>query len=139
VRGEQHPRSDALLASEKSEGVHGVRYMAERIPCAELVELPGASHAWFANAEPIAHEVERFLTEIWKSGERDVVETERVLATVLFRDIVGSTKEGSGARRCSRRSRSYSAAAWAIGSRVWCLSRWRLSRSGGSFGLGCAA
>jgi len=84
-----------LLASEKSNDVEDAQYMAERIPGAVLVKLPGASHAWFAQPEPIAREVERFLTEIWKRGEWDLVETDRVLATVLFTDIVGSTEKAA--------------------------------------------
>jgi pimeloyl-ACP methyl ester carboxylesterase len=84
-----------LLASEKSGDVKDARYMAERIPGAELVELPGASHAWFANPEPIAREAERFLTDIWEGGEWELVETDRVLATVLFTDIVGSTRKAA--------------------------------------------
>ena len=65
--------------------------MAEKVPGAELVILPGDDHAWFASPEPAAREVERFLTGIWKRGEWDVYESERVLATVLFTDIVDST------------------------------------------------
>src|SRR6266545_8426229 len=67
------------------------RYMAERIPGAELVELPGEDHGWWVHPEPIAHELERFLRDIWNRGEWDVVESDRVLATILFTDIVGST------------------------------------------------
>jgi len=67
------------------------RYMAERIPGAEMVELPGEDHAWWFRPEEIGREVERFLRGIWDRGEWDVVETDRVLATVLFTDIVGST------------------------------------------------
>lgn len=67
------------------------RYMAERIPTAEMVELPGADHGWWVNSEEIAREAERFLRGIWDRGEWDVIESDRVLATVLFTDIVGST------------------------------------------------
>jgi class 3 adenylate cyclase len=41
--------------------------------------------------EQIAREVERFLRSIWERGEWELFEPERVLATVLFTDIVGST------------------------------------------------
>jgi pimeloyl-ACP methyl ester carboxylesterase len=45
--------------------LRSARYLAERIPGAELVVIPGDSHAWFAEcAEPIADEIERFLTGI---------------------------------------------------------------------------
>ncbi|MEX2458858.1 MAG: adenylate/guanylate cyclase domain-containing protein, partial [Actinomycetota bacterium] len=67
------------------------RYIAERIPGAELVELPGEDHGWWVRPEPIAREVERFLRGIWDRSEWDVVDLDRVLATVLFTDIVGST------------------------------------------------
>jgi pimeloyl-ACP methyl ester carboxylesterase/class 3 adenylate cyclase len=71
------------------------RYIAERIPNAELVELPGEDHGWWVEPEPIAREVERFLRNIWDSGEWNLVETDRVLATVLFTDIVGSTAKAA--------------------------------------------
>jgi class 3 adenylate cyclase len=69
--------------------------MAERMPNAELVELPGGDHGWWADPEPIAREVERFERTIWERGEWDLVETDRVLATVLFTDIVGSTAKAA--------------------------------------------
>jgi pimeloyl-ACP methyl ester carboxylesterase/class 3 adenylate cyclase len=76
--------------------VRSAQYIAQQIPAAELVVIPGDSHAWFAEcAEPIADEVERFLTGIWERGEWNEVETERVLATVLFTDIVGSTAKAA--------------------------------------------
>jgi pimeloyl-ACP methyl ester carboxylesterase len=67
------------------------QYLADRIPGAELVVLEGEDHAWFVNPEPIASEIERFLTDVWERGEWDAVEPGRVLATILFTDIVGST------------------------------------------------
>jgi class 3 adenylate cyclase len=67
------------------------RYIADRIPGAELVELPGQDHGYFVDPEPIVREIEQFLRGIWDRGEWDLVETDRVLATVLFTDIVGST------------------------------------------------
>jgi pimeloyl-ACP methyl ester carboxylesterase/class 3 adenylate cyclase len=79
------------VENEKWFHVGGARYLAEKIPGAELVVLPGEDHAWFANPGPAAHEIERFLTGIWKRGEWNVYESERVLATVLFTDIVDST------------------------------------------------
>ncbi len=66
-------------------------YLADHIPDAELVVLEGADHAWFVKPDPIAREVERFLTGIWDRGEWDAVEPDRVLATILFTDIVDST------------------------------------------------
>jgi class 3 adenylate cyclase len=69
--------------------IDGCRYMAERIPNAELVELSGENlSAW---AEPqIPDEIERFLSE----GRIDTA-PERVLTTVLFTDIVESTSRAA--------------------------------------------
>jgi pimeloyl-ACP methyl ester carboxylesterase/class 3 adenylate cyclase len=67
------------------------RYIADRIPGSEFVELDGRDHIWFANPGQIVEEVERFLRGIWERGEWDVVERDRVLATILFTDIVGAT------------------------------------------------
>jgi class 3 adenylate cyclase len=67
--------------------VEHARYMARHIPGAKLVELPGEDHmAWFGDQDSILDEVEQFLT-----GRRHAHEPERVLATVLFADIAGST------------------------------------------------
>jgi class 3 adenylate cyclase len=64
------------------------RYMAERIPGARYVELDGSDHLWFAgDVDSIFDEVEEFLT-----GTRRKVVTNRALATVLFTDIVDSTR-----------------------------------------------
>jgi pimeloyl-ACP methyl ester carboxylesterase len=63
------------------------RYLAEHIEGAKLVELPGEDHIpAVGNREAIIDEVEEFLTGIRAS------ESDRVLATVLFTDIVGSTE-----------------------------------------------
>jgi len=63
------------------------RYFAEHIPGARLVELPGEDHAgWEGDQDPGNDEIEEFIT-----GHRPVHEPDRVLATVLFTDIVGST------------------------------------------------
>lgn len=80
-----HPVGDEVSRIEEG------RYIAERIPGAELVELSGEDHGWWVHPEEIAREAERFLRGIWDRGEWDLVESERVLATVLFTDIVGST------------------------------------------------
>lgn len=63
------------------------RWIADRIPDARYVELPGSDHLpWIGNSELVLDEVQGFLT-----GVRAAVTTDRVLATVLFTDIVGST------------------------------------------------
>jgi pimeloyl-ACP methyl ester carboxylesterase len=77
-----HARGDRVVNVR-----HG-RWLAEHIPGAKLVELPGIDHAvWFTNPDPVLDEVEEFLT-----GVRPVTEPDRVLATVMFTDIVGSTQ-----------------------------------------------
>lgn len=72
---------------DRSLPVEGARYLAERIRGARLVELPGEDHLPFVgDADEILEEIEEFLT-----GIRPLREPDRVLATVLFTDIVGST------------------------------------------------
>jgi pimeloyl-ACP methyl ester carboxylesterase len=67
--------------------VGGSRYMAERIPNARFVELTGIDHlAWVGDSDAIVDEVQEFLT-----GTRHVHEPTRILATVLFTDMVEST------------------------------------------------
>jgi pimeloyl-ACP methyl ester carboxylesterase len=68
--------------------VRGSRYMAERIPGAKYIELDGIDHLpWVGNPDAILDEIEEFLT-----GVRPGPDPDRVLATVLFTDIVGSTE-----------------------------------------------
>jgi class 3 adenylate cyclase len=68
--------------------IEHARYMAQRIPGARLVELPGDDHLpMLGPADDLLDEVEEFLT-----GVRRGPEAERMLATVLFTDIVGSTR-----------------------------------------------
>jgi pimeloyl-ACP methyl ester carboxylesterase len=67
------------------------RYMAARIPGAKLVELDGIDHIpWGSDSDVIVNEIEEFLT-----GARRGAEPDRVLATVLFTDIVGATERAS--------------------------------------------
>ncbi|HEX6680006.1 MAG TPA: adenylate/guanylate cyclase domain-containing protein [Gaiellaceae bacterium] len=66
------------------------RYIAERIPGAHFVELAGEAHAPFVDPDQILDEVETFLT-----GREPVPQPDRVLATVLFTDIVGSTAKAA--------------------------------------------
>ena len=67
------------------------RYMAARIPGAKLVELRGIDHIpWGCDSDLIVDEIEEFLT-----GARPGAEPDRVLATVLFTDIVGATERAS--------------------------------------------
>jgi pimeloyl-ACP methyl ester carboxylesterase len=67
------------------------RWIAQRIPGAKYVELPGDAHTlWAGDTDAIVDEVEEFLT-----GVRRGPEPERVLATVLFTDIVRSTQRAA--------------------------------------------
>ncbi|HKB20107.1 MAG TPA: adenylate/guanylate cyclase domain-containing protein [Gaiellaceae bacterium] len=67
------------------------RWIAAQIPGARFVELPGDSHTlWGGNPDEIVDEIEEFLT-----GTRRGPEPDRVLATVLFTDIVGSTVQAT--------------------------------------------
>jgi class 3 adenylate cyclase len=76
-----HKRGDRVTRFEQG------RYLAEHIEGAKFVELAGDDHMpWVGNGDAIIDEVEEFLTGIRPS------DTDRVLATILFTDIVGSTE-----------------------------------------------
>jgi class 3 adenylate cyclase len=76
--------------------VRGARVAAGQIPGARYVELSGDDHLpWVGDSEAIVGEVERFLTGIWQEGGWDEPEPERVLSTVLFTDIVGSSERAA--------------------------------------------
>jgi pimeloyl-ACP methyl ester carboxylesterase len=65
--------------------------LASQIPGARYAELPGIDHLpWAGDSEAVVGEVEEFLT-----GARSVPEPDRVLATVMFTDIVGSTERAA--------------------------------------------
>lgn len=75
----------AHLAAEES------RVLAGSIPGARLVELPGSDFwPWLGDSESAVAEIQEFVT-----GSRAELEPDRVLATVLFTDIVGSTRKAS--------------------------------------------
>lgn len=64
------------------------RHLADHIPGAKMIEMPGMDHLlWFGDVDGIVDEVEEFLT-----GVRSHAQSDRVLATVLFTDVVGSTE-----------------------------------------------
>ena len=68
------------------------RYLASRIPGARFVELPGVGHlALGGEGDRISVETNRFLKDVWESGGWDEAEPDRMLATVLFTDIVDAT------------------------------------------------
>jgi class 3 adenylate cyclase/dienelactone hydrolase len=73
---------------------HG-RFAAEHIAGARFVELPGDTHINLAHeGELIVREVRTFFEEVW-AGAWSAPEPDRVLATVLFTDIVGSTAKAA--------------------------------------------
>jgi class 3 adenylate cyclase/pimeloyl-ACP methyl ester carboxylesterase len=69
---------------------HG-RYLAEHITGSRYVELPGADAPyWVGDTGPMLDEIEEFIT-----GVRGHFDAERVLTTIVFTDIVGSTKRAA--------------------------------------------
>ena len=71
--------------------VGGSRYMAQQIPGARFVEYPGVDHLpWTSDPEPVLGDIEQFVT-----GVRHAPEPDRVLATVMFADIVDSTQRAA--------------------------------------------
>lgn len=78
-------------SGDLSANVEEGRWIASQIPGARFVELPGEDHfPWVGDQDAVLDEVEEFLT-----GERRVPEPDRVLATVMFTDIVGSTERAA--------------------------------------------
>jgi len=68
--------------------VEEARWIAKQVPGARYVELPGDDHlVWTGDTDTLLDEVEEFLTGVRRGPEPD-----RLLATVLFTDIVGSTE-----------------------------------------------
>jgi class 3 adenylate cyclase len=67
------------------------RYVGQHIPGAKLVELPGADNLFFAgDTTPLLDEIEEFLT-----GSLPAHRIDRLLATVLFTDVVSSTEQAT--------------------------------------------
>ena len=83
-----HREGDALVPVEAG------RYLAQNIPGAKYIELPGEDHLFQALDQDVLDllldEIEEFIT-----GARHRPETDRVLATVMFNDIVGSTERAA--------------------------------------------
>jgi class 3 adenylate cyclase len=75
---------------DPEESLEGARYLASHIPGARLVELPGSDHLpWIGDQSSVLREIETFLSVV----HEEAAELDRVLATVLFTDIVGSTEK----------------------------------------------
>ena len=66
------------------------RWLAGNLPGAKYIEMPGGDHLPWFHPEPVLAEIREFLT-----GSREADEPDRVLATVLFTDIVGSTERAA--------------------------------------------
>ena len=80
-----HRTGDTYWQSESS------RYLAEHIPGAHLVELPGRDgYPWLGDSAAVVDQVEEFLT-----GTRTEAEPARVVVTVMFTDIVDSTSRAA--------------------------------------------
>lgn len=80
-----HAKYDPMVTIENG------RYLAEQIPGASLVELETSDHLpWVGNPEHVLAEVKHFLT-----GKKDMHDVDRAVVTVLFTDIVDSTKLAS--------------------------------------------
>ncbi|MCW2650348.1 MAG: putative adenylate/guanylate cyclase [Mycobacterium sp.] len=80
-----HPRGDRHVRGEHAQD------LAKRIRHARLVELDGDDNVWFAgDSDRVLDEIESFLT-----GGRSATPSNRVLSTVLFTDIVGSTERAA--------------------------------------------
>jgi class 3 adenylate cyclase len=78
-------------AADNAVHVENGRYLARHIEGARYVELPGRTHIpWVGGGEDILAEIREFLT-----GVREAPEPDRVLATVLFTDVVGSTERAT--------------------------------------------
>jgi class 3 adenylate cyclase len=84
-------------SEDRMRRVGGGRHLAAEIAGAKYVELPGVeTHPWSGDQDPLLDEIEEFLT-----GIRRVADSDRVLATILFTDVVASTQQiaQSGDRR----------------------------------------
>ena len=80
-----HRRDNEILTID-----HG-RYLVDHIEGARFVELPGADYVvGIGDVDSVVDQVEEFLT-----GAPAAIDTDRVLATVLFTDIVGSTERSA--------------------------------------------
>jgi class 3 adenylate cyclase len=77
---------------DQAEPVEQARYIADRIPGAEKVELPGTNHQWIApDQDEVLDVIERFVRTL----REEEASYDRTLATVLFTDIVASTEVAS--------------------------------------------
>jgi class 3 adenylate cyclase/pimeloyl-ACP methyl ester carboxylesterase len=91
-------RVPTLIMHRKDEGAWDIRsgrYLADHIPGSRFVELPGADFSPSrGDQEKLFEELENFLGDV-AAGKQPEVEPDRVLATVLFSDIVGSSEKAA--------------------------------------------
>jgi class 3 adenylate cyclase len=84
----------ALIVHRTDDGVchvENARWLARNLPGARYVELDGDDHVpWYGDVARVLAEIREFLT-----GTREAAEPDRVLATVLFTDVVGSTERAA--------------------------------------------
>lgn len=81
-----------VLNRSGDEPIAAARWMSEQIQGARFVELPGNIHLpYYGDSKSVLREVERFITDVHQAGGWEAPEPDRVLATVLFTDIVDST------------------------------------------------
>jgi len=89
-----HVRAPTLILHRRDDPfapIAQARYLAGHIPGSRLVELPGRDHPHFVgDVDSVMDEVEEFLT-----GARAHADDDRALVTVLFTDLVGSTRRAS--------------------------------------------
>lgn len=76
--------------ADRRTDIGGARWMADQIPGARLVELPGDDHLLWADPDPVFDLVEEFVT-----GVPAAPVPESVLLTVVFTDIVGATAQAA--------------------------------------------
>jgi class 3 adenylate cyclase len=77
-------------AGDRNVDVKNARYAAEHIAASRYVELPGDDHLpWIGDSDAIVDEIRSFTHAAWSAHRAD--DRDRVLATVLFTDIVDST------------------------------------------------
>jgi pimeloyl-ACP methyl ester carboxylesterase len=87
----QAPTLMLYRSDDEDVDVEEGRWMASQIPNATFVELPGDAHLfWAVDPGEFVDEIEEFVT-----GHREAINPERILSTVLFTDIVDSTRRAA--------------------------------------------
>ncbi len=88
-------RTPALILHREGDRichVENARFLAKHMPNARYIELPGRNHVPWIDGDDIVNEIREFIT-----GVREPIQPDSVLATVLFTDIVDSTKTAHAA------------------------------------------